>query len=63
MAKLLSGHCSSRLWAWWADSRTSRQITKKALRRSHLGSGPSRGGPGGIIGVPFSLTIYNPEVY
>ena len=23
MAKLLSGHCSSRRWAWWAASRTS----------------------------------------
>ena len=32
--QLLSGHCSSRRWAWWAASRTSRQITRKALRRS-----------------------------
>ena len=58
MAKLLSGHCSSRQWAWWAASRTSRQITRRALRRSHYGSGPSRGGPGVIIAVPLSLTTY-----
>ena len=42
----------------WAASRTSRQITFRALRRSHYGSGPSRGGPGEIIAVPFSLTAY-----
>ena len=59
MAMLLSGHCSSDRWTWWAASRTSRQITKKALRRSHYGSGPSRGGPGGIIAVPLSLTAYS----
>ena len=45
----------------WAASRTSRQITRRALRRSHLGSGPSLGGPGVIIAVPLSLTIYNPR--
>ena len=32
----------------WAASRTSRQITFRALR----------GGPGEIIAVPFSLTAY-----
>ena len=35
-----------------------RQITSEALRRSHYGSDPSRGGPGKIIAVPFSLTVY-----
>ena len=36
-------------------SSTSRQITFRTLSRSHLGSGPSRGGPIGIIAVPFLL--------
>ena len=58
---LLSGHCSSDRWTWWAASRTSRQIRFRALRRSHYGSGPSRGGPGGIIAVPLSLTVYIPS--
>ena len=29
----------------WAAPRSSRQITSKALRRSHFGSGSTRGGP------------------
>ena len=32
-----------------------RQITLKALRRSHFGSDPTREGPGKIIAVPFLL--------
>ena len=34
------------------------QITRKALRLTHNGTGPTRGGLGGIITVPLSLTIY-----
>ena len=46
-------------FVWWAASRTRRQIIRKALRRSHFGSGQSLGGPGGIIEAPFSLTAYS----
>ena len=34
---------------------TSRQITLRALRRSHFGSGPNHGDPGEIIAVPLLL--------
>ena len=47
-------------WSMGLVGRLENKSTdhQKALRRSHLGSGPSRGGPGEIIAVRLSLTIY-----